>query len=161
MVSDDDVETFYLLHRARFRRPEMRTLRHILVTINEELPGSGRAAARAKIDAIGARLAQDPEAFADQALKYSECPSALNGGQLGTFPRGVLYAEIEAAAFALAPDELSGPIESPLGFHLVRCDAVQAEAQLALADVRERIRAYMTRVRQAAARKPSAAASTA
>lgn len=152
-ASDTDVEIFYIQHRARFRRPEMRTLRHILVTVNDALPANARATARARIDAVRQRLAQEPRRFAEQALKHSECPTAMNGGLLGKVPRGTLFAEIEAAAFALDAGELSAVVESPLGFHVVLCDSIQAEAQLPLADVRETICAHMTTMRRAAVQK--------
>ena len=51
-VSDTDVELFYFMHRERFRRPENRSLRHILITINDGLPGNDRVSSRSKIDII-------------------------------------------------------------------------------------------------------------
>ena len=105
-VSETDVEIFYLLLRERFLCPEKRSLRHILVTINDSLAGSDSATARDKIDAIHSRLLKSPERFAEQALKHSECPTAMNGGLLGTLKRDQLYIELEAVAFALAPGEL-------------------------------------------------------
>ncbi len=147
-VADTDVEIFYLMHRERFRRPERRTLRQILVTINDALPGSGRASARAKIDAIRARLSKSPERFAEQALKHSECPSALAGGELGAVPRGKLFPELESTAFALPVGALSDVVESPLGFHLLRCDAIDPERILRLDEVRETIRTHLLESRR-------------
>ncbi|HEX8989560.1 MAG TPA: nitrogen fixation protein NifM [Rhodocyclaceae bacterium] len=152
-VSDTDVEIFYLQHSARFRRPEMRTLRHILVTVNDALAGSERDKARAKIDAIRERLLKDGRRFAEQALKHSECPTAMNGGLIGRVPRGKLYEEVDAAAFALAAGELSAVVESPLGFHLLLCEAVHPEALLSLDEVREKIRTHMSEQRVAAFQK--------
>ncbi|OHC69207.1 MAG: nitrogen fixation protein NifM [Rhodocyclales bacterium GWA2_65_20] len=152
-VGDTDVEIFYLMQRERFRRPENRTLRHILVTINDSLPGSERAAARTKIDAIRARLLKSPGRFAEQALKHSECPTAMNGGLLGTLKRGQLYPELEPAAFALAPGELSQVVESPLGFHIIHCVAVEAACEVPLATVREKIRAHLADSRRRASQK--------
>lgn len=148
-VSEVDIEIFYLQHRARFERPELRTLRHILVTVNDDLPGSSREAARAKIDAVRQRLAKDAGRFAEQALKHSECPTAMNGGLIGRVPRGKLYAEVEAPAFALAAGELSEVVESPLGFHVVLCEAIESAGPLRLTEVRERIRVRMTEMRRA------------
>ena len=152
-VSDTEVEIFYLQHRERFTRPETHTLRHILVTINDEMPGSTRDAAQAKIEAIGARLVKDIGRFSELALKYSECPTAMNGGLLGRVPRGKLYPEVEAAAFALAPGELSAVVESELGFHVLLCDAVDPESQVPLAEVRERLREYLAAGRRTAVQK--------
>jgi len=152
-VSDTEVEIFYLQHRDRFSRPEMRALRHILITVNEDLPGNKRQVALTKIEAIRERLAKDLDRFGEQALKHSECPTAMNGGLLGKLPRGKLYAEVEATAFALAPGELSAVVESPLGFHVVLCDGIDAERLIPLADVRERVREHLTASRRAAAQK--------
>jgi len=152
-VSDTDIEIFYLMNRHRFRRPERRTLRHILVTINDSLDGSERAAASAKIEAIRARIEKSPERFAEQALKHSECPTAMNGGLLGTVTRGQLFAELEPTAFALGLGRLSAAVESPLGFHLLRCDAIEAESELPLARVEEKIRGLLEDSRRRAAQK--------
>lgn len=153
VVSDTDVEIFYLMNRHRFLRPERRTLRHILVTINDSLAGSERAAARARIDAIRARIEKSPERFAEQALKHSECPTAMNGGLLGTVTRGQLFAALEPAAFAIGLGKISAVVESPLGFHVMCCDAIEAESELPLASVREKVRSHLDDSRRRAAQK--------
>ncbi len=152
-VNETDVEIFYLLHRERFHRPENRTLRHILVTINDSLSGSERTTARNRIDALHARLLKSPERFAEQALKYSECPTAMNGGLLGTLKRDQLYTELEPVAFALAPGELSDVVESPMGFHILHCVAIEAACELPLASVRGKIRKHISESRRRASQK--------
>lgn len=152
-VSDTEVEIFWFMHKDRFRRAETRELRHILITINEQLAGNERDAARDKIDAIRERLLKNPERFAEQALKHSECPTAMNGGVLGRVPRGQLYAELEAAAFAMAENTLSEPVESELGWHLIRCDAIHAERQSQLAEVRQTIRDHLEQQRRGMCQK--------
>lgn len=132
-----DVEIFYLQHAERFRKPETRRLRHILVTINDALPGSERTAAQKKIDAIRARLDKDIERFAEQALKHSECPTGMNGGLLGELPSGKLYPELDAVAFALTNRELSAVVESPLGLHVLWCEAINPTRLVPLDEVRE------------------------
>lgn len=143
-VSATEVEIFYLQHAGRFEKPETRTLRHILVTINDTLPGSERAAAQEKISAIQARLAKDLTRFAEQALKHSECPTGMNGGLLGTLPRGKLFPELEAVAFELAAGQLSAVVESPLGFHILLCDTIDPARTVQLAESREGVRILLT-----------------
>jgi nitrogen fixation protein NifM len=152
-VSDTEVEIFWFMHKQRFLRPETRVLRHILITINEDLPGNERDAARAKIDAIHARLLKEPARFGEQALKHSECPTALNGGLLGTVPRGQLYPELEAVAFAMNEGALSTAVESELGYHLICCETIHPERQLPFAEARANIRDHLEQQRRGVCQK--------
>lgn len=152
-VSDTDVEIFYLMHRDKFQRQETRSLRHILVTINESLKGNDRASARRKVDNIRARLLKSPLRFAELATKYSECTTALNGGSLGNVQRGQLYAELEKAAFSLNAGELSRVVESPMGFHLIHCVSIESASEQPLSAVSEKIREHLSESRRQAAQK--------
>ena len=152
-VSDLDAEIFYFIHREKFRRPENRTLRHILVTINDDLPGSDRVSAWRHIEALQTQLKNAPDRFADLALKHSECPTAMQGGMLGTLRRGQLYPELEPVAFALRLGELSEIVESPMGFHLLYCVAIEDESFVPFSVVREKIRAHLSARRQKAAQR--------
>lgn len=59
--------------------------------------------------------------FAEMAKKYSEDPgSASKGGDLGWASKGDFYPEFEAAAFALKPGQVSGVVETPVGFHIIK-----------------------------------------
>lgn len=152
-VSDTEIEIFYLLHRERFCRPETRTLRHILLTLNDSLDGSDRLAVAGTMESLRQRLLKSPERFAEQALKHSECPTAMNGGLLGRMQRGQLYAELEGVAFALAVGELSVAVESPLGFHLIYCEAIEAASQRPLEEVSDKIRSHLRDSRHNALQK--------
>ena len=152
-VADTDVEIFYLTHRQRFRVPERRMLRHILVTVSNAGGPTARASALAKIEGIHRRLAEDGTRFEQEALAHSECPTAMQGGLLGRLPRGQLFPELEPAAFALVAGETSGALESPLGFHILRCDAVEAERDLPFEEVRDDIRRHLEDSRRAKAQK--------
>jgi len=142
-VNATDVEIFYLVHSARFQAPERRRLRHILITINDDLPDNLRDKARARIEDVRARCLKSPERFAEQALKHSECPTALNGGLLGDVSPGQLFPELEPFAFALEEGQLSAVAESPLGFHLLRCDEILPAGTLPLDAVQEKIRQHL------------------
>lgn len=65
----------------------------------------------------------DGEPFGDLARTYSDCPSAAEGGDLGGFLRGDMDAAFEAALLALAIGEVSGPVRTGHGVHLIRRDA--------------------------------------
>jgi nitrogen fixation protein NifM len=149
-VSDLDVELFYRLNSERFVSPERRRARHVLITINEEFAENRREAALARIQQAANELRT--LSFEHVAQRYSECPTAMNGGMLGELRRGQLYPELEEALFALKVGETSGVVESPLGFHLMRCEAIFAELRESLEQAAPRIREYL-RDRQAQQRQ--------
>jgi peptidyl-prolyl cis-trans isomerase C len=148
MVSDVDVELYYRYHPDQFRRPETRLARHILVTVNEAIAENTRTAARRRVEDIAARLAKEPQRFEEQALKHSECPTALDGGKLGDLPRGKLFPELDKALFELQAGEVSGVLESELGFHVLRCDAINAAGVLGYAQAKPHIRKLMEQKRK-------------
>lgn len=147
-VSDVDVEVYYHYHPDQFRRPETRRARHILITLNDDLPDNTRPVAQGRIEAIAARLARDPKRFEEQAMKHSECPTALQGGVLGEVPRGQLYPELDAALFGMQAGETSGILESPMGLHLLRCEAITPAGVLTLKDARGPIRTLLEQRRK-------------
>jgi nitrogen fixation protein NifM len=149
-VTDTDVELYYQYHPDQFRRQETRLARHILVTLNETIPENTREAAFERISEIAARVQKEPGRFEEQALKHSECPTALEGGKLGDLPRGKLFPELEQALFALDAGEVSGVIESELGFHVLRCDGITAASVLSLSQARPHIRKVLEQKRKRA-----------
>jgi len=124
-ISDIDMCIYYELNQERFRIPERRTARQILITVNPEFADNTRTAALDRIGKIAASLAGRPGRFADQARRYSECPSALDGGKLGEIGRGQLFPELDAALFGLRAGEVSGVVETEIGFHLLQCEKIQ------------------------------------
>jgi peptidyl-prolyl cis-trans isomerase C len=61
--------------------------------------------------------------FEDLARKFSKCPSGQRGGSLGEFGKGRMVAPFEEAAFALQVNEISGPVRTQFGYHLIKRDA--------------------------------------
>lgn len=83
---------------------------------SKELKEKYRQIAQSILDSIKAGAD-----FAEMARKYSEDPgSASQGGDLGFVKRGIFYPEFESAAFSLQVSELSGVVESPVGFHIIQ-----------------------------------------
>ena len=68
------------------------------------------------------KLKEDLSTFKDLAIKHSSCSSAQYGGSLGEFGKGMMVKQFEEAAFALEVNELSEPIETEFGYHLIKRD---------------------------------------
>ena len=142
-VNDLDVRLFYELHRDRFSRQERRAVSHLLITINPDFAENRREAARERIDALAEKLSANPARFEKLARSHSECPSALEGGRIGTVSRGELYPVLDAALFAMKEGAISEVVESDVGFHLLRCEKIEAADSLPLAQVRKKIHAAL------------------
>lgn len=138
-VSEKEAEDYYRTHRdAKFYQPKGIRLRHILL----RLPAGGdpkqREAVRSKAEAAlqESRAGKD---FAGLARKYSEDPSAAQGGDAGWFAQGQLLPPVEKAAFALKKGEISGVVESALGYHILKAEEVREAKTKGLKEAREEI----------------------
>nr|BAL54053.1 peptidyl-prolyl cis-trans isomerase C [uncultured Planctomycetota bacterium] len=81
------------------------------------------------------------EVFAEVAIKHSDCPSKTRGGDLGMFPRlGVMVEPFAAAAFALPVGEVSAPVATPFGYHLILVTARRPGRAVKFADVKDEVR---------------------
>lgn len=138
-VSDDEAGIYYYQHPERFTRPDIRTVRHILVTLNDAYPDNRRDRVLPRLQQIRREIADPAQQFEAMAKRHSECPSALEGGRLGRVKPGMLYASLDAALFALAVGEVSEVIESEIGLHLLWCEAIEPGGMIPFAEVRGKI----------------------
>jgi peptidyl-prolyl cis-trans isomerase C len=66
--------------------------------------------------------------FEEAAMKYSQCPSGDNGGELGTFGKGQMVQEFEDVVFSKAVNEVHGPVKTDFGYHLIEITSREDEA---------------------------------
>lgn len=144
VCSETDARIYYYLHSYKFHQPETRDARHILVTINPDFPENNREQALQRAVTLSQRLQKKPHRFAEQALQYSECPTAMDGGKLGRIKRDVLFADLDKQLFAMAEGQVSDVVESPLGFHVLMCEKIYPETQLPVAQVLQDIMEKVT-----------------
>jgi peptidyl-prolyl cis-trans isomerase SurA len=138
-VSPEEIQRYYDAHRDDYAIRDRVKVRDIFFAFE---PGSDEAAierVRAKAEEVRA-LAAEGRDFAKLAKQFSEGPGADKGGELGTFGRGDMEQAFEDVVFALKPGEVSQPVKTAEGYHLLRVDEVIAAGHKPLADVRDDIR---------------------
>lgn len=143
-VSDAEVEAYYANHPERFIKPQQRTARHILITINPDYPDNTPEAAHRRIHQLYQQACEDPSLFGKLAMKHSECPSALDGGLLGVVVPGKLYDSLDAVLFQLSVGEVGGPVQTEAGLHIIYCEAIEPSSVVSLDQAREKIRAHLS-----------------
>ncbi len=120
-VDPEEVRGRYEDNLAAYASPEIREASHILLKAGDD----DAATVRARIDELRQRIV-DGENFADLAREYSEDPgSADAGGDLGEIERGVMVKDFEDVLYALEVGELSEPVRTGFGWHLIRLDAIR------------------------------------
>ena len=132
-ASDEELRALYAEQKdTRFTVPEERKARHIL--IRESTPD-----AQDKIESLAGELAQGAD-FAELAKEHSEDPGSKNqGGDLGWVSRGVMVPAFEQALFSLPEGQVSEPVESSFGWHLIRLDELRPARVRDFDDAREEV----------------------
>ncbi len=143
IVDDVEIGLYYHSHPEKFYCPEQRSARHILISINPDFPENTRETALQRIQEIAEKLKRKPKKFTDLALKNSECPTAFNGGELGNLVKGKLHSELDEALFALKENEISGVVETEVGFHLIQCLKIRHPETMSLKTATPKIRQVM------------------
>ena len=117
------------------------TASQILLLLPRGATSRQRDSVRAVADGLHARIEAGAD-FAALAGRHSDDPgSGARGGSLGTFGRGEMLAEVDEAVFRLRPGELGDPVETELGYHILRLDALEVPTLSEVGeDFRRRIR---------------------
>jgi peptidyl-prolyl cis-trans isomerase C len=146
-ATSEDASKYYRENPEQFESPEEVRASHILIRSPEADAAETRAAARAKAEALLAELRGGRD-FADAAKTESgDTGSAVGGGDLGFFQRGRMVPPFEQAAFALKVGELSGIVETPYGYHIIRVTDRREARTLPLEEVQDRIVEFLNNSR--------------
>ncbi len=143
-VGEPEIEAFYKQNPDKFQEPEAVHAAHILIRAPQGADAAARQKARAEAQGVLASAKKKGADFAALAKQHSQDQgSAVNGGDLGFVPRGQTAPEFEQAAFALKPGELSGVVESPFGFHVIKAFEHRAGRTVPLAEVKDRVGEFL------------------
>ena len=138
-ADDDELRALFDSEPDRFVTPEKREVSHILVSVPADAGEAEVDGARERLAALKDRLVAG-ESFEDLARESSDDPgSAAGGGSLGFIERGMMVPEFEEAAFTLAPGEVSDPVKTSFGWHLVKVTSVQQSGNATFEEVRDQV----------------------
>lgn len=116
-TTDEDMQQYYEENKEDYKKDPARKVK--LVAINLEPSEADKKLVKTKVDSIY-NLTISGEDFAELAKKYSEGPSAPQGGDLGYFSKGKMVPAFEEAAFQLNKGEISEPVKSRFGWHIIK-----------------------------------------
>ncbi len=147
-VTDKEVKEYYDKHKSEFMQPEQVRARHILVKVPANATKKQWEEAKKKALEIRAKLVKG-ESFAKLAQKYSDDPgSKARGGDLGYFRKGQMVPEFEKAAFALKKGEISQPVKTTFGYHIIKLEDKKPAKQRSFNEVKQEIRQKLLRKKQ-------------
>lgn len=149
---EQQVRAFFEQHRAEMSSPEQIQARHILIKVPQDADAATVEAARLRLEEMRVQIAQGAD-FASVARSGSEDASASAGGDLGYFARGRMMPAFEAAAFALKPGQVSEPVRTPVGWHLIYLQNHQEATDVTEEQGLATVRVYLARQQKAQVRR--------
>jgi peptidyl-prolyl cis-trans isomerase C len=156
-VTEADAKKYYDENIKEFQVPEQIRASHILISTKPTDPNGDpnqvKVQAKRKAEDL-LKKAKEGADFAALAKENSSCPSAAQGGDLGSFPRGQMVKPFEDAAFALKVGQISDLVETEFGYHIIKVTEHQDPNQIAFDKAKTNIVEQLTQQkRQDAARK--------
>ncbi|MBI5091228.1 MAG: peptidylprolyl isomerase [Candidatus Hydrogenedentes bacterium] len=136
VVSESEVAQYYADHKDQFQHQERSRCSQIFLAASSD--AAPRAAAKARLEKLKEDLDSGAD-FGQLAAAHSEAPGAKEGGIIGWVQHGDLVKELENAAFTLPEGGVSGVLESPGGFHIIKVLKKEAPGLASLDDARAEI----------------------
>ncbi|HUM14157.1 MAG TPA: peptidylprolyl isomerase [Candidatus Nitrosotalea sp.] len=143
-VTEQEIDKYLADNREKLETGLTFSARHILLQPDPNKGDEGWIEARKRADEVYTLLLEGQD-FIDLAKKYSDDPSAKEGGSLGPLKKGELAPDIEEAILRLTPGETSTPFRSQVGYHIFRLDSRETLTGDALTQVRAQIRDILYR----------------
>lgn len=135
-IEDQELRAWYEDHKDEYKQPSRFRIRELVLA--KGATPEEKAAAKAKLDEIQAAL-KSGKTFEELVRSHSTSPSKSVGGDLGWINKGLLRGDIEAAALALKPDQVSSPVETDKDICLVQLIASEINAVKPFEDVKQQI----------------------
>jgi peptidyl-prolyl cis-trans isomerase D len=139
VVTDDHVKDFYEQNLDQFKVPEKVEARHILIKVDENADEAVVETARKQALEIYEKAAKGQD-FSELAKELSQGPSRDNGGYVGIFDKASMVKPFGDKAFSMKPGEISKPIKTMFGWHIIKVMAKFEDTVETLAQATEKIR---------------------
>lgn len=156
-VSEEDAEAYYEAHKSQYVEQESRDVRHILISpyktsadgvVSTTATEAEWEAARVKAEKVRSEIRNGAD-FVTQVGKYSDdVATSESGGDLGAVTRGMLVPAFEETVFSLQTGELSQPVRTQYGYHLIQVTDITPGQQLSYEQVMEEIKSELLEQRQ-------------
>ena len=137
-IDDGEVADYYDSNIDKFTTEKTVEARHILIKVDPEADSQADEAARSWAEEI-AKLALAGQDFADLAKANSQGPSAKEGGYLGKFQKSQMVKPFADKAFSMAPGEISEPVKTQFGWHIIKVESVEEAATQTLEQSKDQI----------------------
>lgn len=125
VLTPEKLQAYFEEHRAEFDGTKVNAS-HILWKVPQPQADAQLKDAIEKANQVREQILSGELTFGAAAKQFSEGPSRAKQGELGFFPRrGQMVEPFAAAAFALNPGEISQPVVTPFGVHLIRANEIQ------------------------------------
>jgi peptidyl-prolyl cis-trans isomerase C len=142
-VTDADAETFYKANPDQFQKPEQVRASHILVKVEQDAKPEVVVQKEKQAQTIADRVKKG-EDFNKVATELSEDPSAKqNGGDLNFFSKEQMVPEFSTAAFGMKKDEISAPVRSQFGYHIIKVTDRKAPETVTLEQAKPQLVNYL------------------
>jgi peptidyl-prolyl cis-trans isomerase SurA len=139
-ITNEDVERYYKLNSKNYRAEDRARIRHILLSLSDKASSEEVQAATAKGNELYEQITAG-EDFGRLAQKHSDGAGRESGGDIGWVNRGTLLKPIEDVAFdKLSVGQISRPVRSSMGLHLVKLESREMGASLPLSAVAPKIK---------------------
>ena len=146
-VDEADILRMYEDNPDRYRQPGSRSVSHILLSVSPDAADAQIDQVRRSASEIVAR-ARGGESFASLAeVNSDDKGSAKRGGELGVIRPGTMVKPFEDAVFEMVEGEISEPVRTQYGFHVIRLDRITESTVQSLDQVRSEIKAEVRRLR--------------
>jgi peptidyl-prolyl cis-trans isomerase D len=142
-LSDEEIREYYDENMETFKIPKTVEARHILLKVNRDAdPETVEKTKDRALDIL--KLAKEGKDFAKLARQYSEGPTRDKGGYLGKFKKEDMVKPFADMAFKLKPGEISEPVRTQFGWHLIKVEKVNEASVTSFEDAKKDIRKKLT-----------------